>query len=82
MTTHRQGHSLTFVQGHSDSTFSNIFSSETAGSIEAKFYMEPPWDVGNEKNFKRQDMHFCEETTFFRSSEIINVYKGIGISLF
>ena len=26
------------------STFSNIFSSETTGPIEAKFYMEPPWD--------------------------------------
>ena len=27
------------------STFSNI-SSETAGPIEAKFHMEPPWDGG------------------------------------
>ena len=27
-------------------TFSNIFSSETIGSIEAKFYVEPPWDGG------------------------------------
>ena len=26
------------------STFSNIFSSETTGAIEAKFHMEPPWD--------------------------------------
>ena len=26
------------------STFSNIFSSETTGPIEAKFHMEPPWD--------------------------------------
>ena len=25
------------------STFSNIFSSETIGPIEAKFHMEPPW---------------------------------------
>ena len=24
--------------------FSNIFSSETTGPIEAKFHMEPPWD--------------------------------------
>ena len=30
MTTQGQVHSLTFVQGHSDSTFSNFFSSETA----------------------------------------------------
>ena len=26
--------------------FSNIFSSETTGPIEAKFHMEPPWDGG------------------------------------
>ena len=26
------------------STFSNIFSSETTGPIEAKFHMEPPLD--------------------------------------
>ena len=28
------------------STFSNIFSSETTGSIEAEFHVEPPWDGG------------------------------------
>ena len=28
------------------STFSNIFSSETAWPIKAKFYMEPPWEGG------------------------------------
>ena len=39
-----QGHSLTLVQGHSDSTFSNFFSLETAGPIETKFYVAPPWD--------------------------------------
>ena len=39
-----QGHSLTLVQGHSDSTFSNCFSWETAWPIEAKFHMEPQWD--------------------------------------
>ena len=39
-----QGLSSTFVQGHSDSTFSNFFSSETHRPIEAKFHMEPPWD--------------------------------------
>ena len=33
-------------QGHSDSTFANFFSLETAGPIEAKFHVEPPWDVG------------------------------------
>ena len=48
-----QGHSLTFVQGHSDSTFLNFLCSETAASpIEAKFHMEPSWDVGNENLLK------------------------------
>ena len=45
-----QGHSLTFVQGHSDSIFSNFFSLETARPIEAKFHMEPPWDGGMKVN--------------------------------
>ena len=39
-----QGHSLTLVQGHSDSTFSNFFSLETARQIEAKFHVDSPWD--------------------------------------
>ena len=39
-----QGHSLTFVQGHSD--FSNFFPQKTQWLFEAKFHMEPPWDVG------------------------------------
>ena len=26
--------------------FSNVFSSETASSIKAKFYVEPPWEGG------------------------------------
>ena len=41
-----QGHSLTLVQGHSDSTFANFSSVETARLIEAKFHVEPPWDWG------------------------------------
>ena len=41
-----QGHSLTLVQGHSDSTFSNFFSLETPRLIEAKLHVEPPWDGG------------------------------------
>ena len=41
-----QGHSLTLVQGHSDSTFSNFFSLETAKTIKAKFHVESPWDWG------------------------------------
>ena len=45
-----QGHSLTLVQGHSDSTFSNFFSLETARLIEGKFHVEPPWDGGMKVN--------------------------------
>ena len=32
--------------------FSNFFFLETARPIEAKFHVEPPWDVGNERLFK------------------------------
>ena len=42
-----QGHSLTLVQSHSDSTFSNFFSLETARPIEAKFHVDSPWDGAN-----------------------------------
>ena len=52
-----QGHSLTFVHGHSDSTFSNFFCSETARPIEANFHMEPPCDVRNENLFKCSRSH-------------------------
>ena len=39
-----QDHSLTFIQGHSDSTFSNFFSLENARLIEAIFHVKLPWD--------------------------------------
>ena len=41
-----QDHSLILVQGHSDSTFSNLFSLQTDRLIEAKFHVEPPCDGG------------------------------------
>ena len=41
-----QGHLLTLVQGHSESTFANFFSLESTKPIEAKFHVEPPRDVG------------------------------------
>ena len=41
-----QDHLLTLVQGHSDSTFSNFFSLETARSIEAKFHVDHARDGG------------------------------------
>ena len=57
MNVNGQGHSLNFVQGHSDSTFSIFFCSETVRPIGAKFHMEPPWDVGNENLFKCSRSH-------------------------
>ena len=45
-----QGHSLTFVEGHSDSIFSNFFSLEAARPIEAKSYIEPAQDGGKKVN--------------------------------
>ena len=48
---------MTFVQGHSDSTFSNLFCSETARPIEDKFHMEPPWDVRNDFFFSYVSGH-------------------------
>ena len=35
-----------FVRRRPSSTFSNIYSSETAGPIKAKFCVEPPWERG------------------------------------
>ena len=32
--------------------FQTFFCSETARPIEAKFHVEPPWDVGNENLLK------------------------------
>ena len=34
------------VRRRPSSTYSNIFSSETAWPIKAKFYVEPPWEGG------------------------------------
>ena len=48
MNINSQGHSISLVQGHSDSTFSNFFFLETARPIEAKLHVEPPWYGGME----------------------------------
>ena len=55
-----QGHSLTVIQGHSDSTFSSFFSLEIAWPIEANFHVEPPWDGG--MNFKVNTNGLCHMT--------------------
>ena len=52
-----QGHLLTLVKGHSDSTFLNFFSLETARPIEAKFHVDHPWDGGTKYLFKRSRSH-------------------------
>ena len=39
-----KGQGYPLDQGHSDSTFSDFFSWETAKPIEAKFDVDPPWD--------------------------------------
>ena len=79
-----QGHSLTFVQGHMDSTFSNFFCSETARPIEANFHMEPPWDVRNENLFKCSRSHDhahirwkTSELFFFGTKRLITLKLGI-----
>ena len=41
-----QGRSLTLVQSHSDSTFSNFFSLETARPTGTKFHVALPLDGG------------------------------------
>ena len=45
MGTQPRPHSLTSVHCHSDSTFSNFFSSKNTRPFAAKFHMESPWDV-------------------------------------
>ena len=90
-----QGHSLHFIQGHSDSTFSIFFCSETARSIEAKFHMEPSWDMGNENSFKcsrshdHADINYGEKLQKFwnlvyniRYSSTTNIsYDDLGLTL-
>ena len=40
------GYPLSGVRRHRPSTISNVFSSETAWPIKAKFHVEPPWEGG------------------------------------
>ena len=83
------GHSLAFVQGHSDSTFSNFCCSETAKPIEAKFYTAPPWVVGNENLFNcsrsHDHAHICGVKNFkkllLRNQEAVDLetwYTALG----
>ena len=44
------------------STFSNSFSSETTGPIEAKFHVEPPWD-GEMKVYSNGPGHMTNMAT-------------------
>ena len=65
------GHSLTFVEGHSESTFSNFFSLETAKPIEAKFYVEPPWD----ERMKKSTNSLCRITKMAASPYMLKTFK-------
>ena len=62
-----QGHSLTLVQGHSDSTFSNFFFLEIATPIEVKFQMEPPWD--------RETKHYSNCLGLMTNMTAIPIYR-------
>ena len=42
----RRPSSIIVVCRRRPSTISNVFSSETAWPIKARFYMEPPWEEG------------------------------------
>ena len=53
-----KGHSLTFIQGHSDLTFSNFFSLDTPKQIKAKFHVAPPW----ERVMKVSTIDLCHKT--------------------
>ena len=57
-----QGHLLTLVQGHSNSTFSNFFSLETARPIKAKFHVDHLWDGGT-KNCSNGPGHMTKMAT-------------------
>ena len=50
---------LTLVQGHSNSTFSNFFSLETARPIENKFHVDCPWD-GRTKIYSNGQGHMIK----------------------
>ena len=65
---------MDFVQGHSDSTFSILFCSETARPIEVKFHMEPPWDVGNENLFKCSRSHDHAHINYVNYGEKLQKY--------
>ena len=68
-----QGHSLTLVQGYSDSTFSNFFFLETAWPIEAKFYVKPPWD-GETKVWSNGLGHMTKMATMPIYGKNIKIY--------
>ena len=84
-----QVHSLTFIKGHSVSTFSKFFCLETTGPIEAKFHMEPPWDVWNENLFKCSRPHDhahiwwkSSKIFFFGTKRVMTFKFGIQLPMF
>ena len=71
-----QGHSLTFIQGHSDSAFSNFFSLETTGPIEATFHMEFLW-VDDLINFWTNFVKFWQSYGSLTLSTILDISQTI-----
>ena len=69
-----QCHSLTLVQGYSDSTFSSLFSVETARPIEVKFQVAPPWD-GKMKVYPNGWM---DELGFYVPSTVFQSFRDDG----
>ena len=69
------------VQGHSDSTFSNFFSWETARPIEARLVVDPSWDRGT-KVCSNGPGHMTKMATVLVSDEniVTNDYFHLWLS--
>ena len=70
-----QGHSLTLAQGHLHIKFRTDFFKETTGPIEAKFHVEPPWDVGM-KVCSGGSSHVTNMLKCSKCSEIFSLAQG------
>ena len=65
------------------STFSNIFSSETAWPIKAKFYVEPPWEGGTKVYINGPDhMTKMAATPIYGKNPSKNFYSRTGGPIF
>ena len=75
-----QGHSLTFVQGHSDSTFSNMFfAQKPLGQLKPNFIwsLHGMWGM---KICSNEHVHICWKTSkifFFGTKRLMSLKLGI-----